>query len=56
VFEREPPTKVMIYKWYKLFDQTGCIFKGKSPEDDQSLKLRWIQIVRLDYLSRLEDN
>jgi hypothetical protein len=27
----EPPTKMLIYKWYKLFDQTGCICKGKSP-------------------------
>jgi hypothetical protein len=30
VFGSEMPTKMMIYKWYKLFDQTDCIFKGKS--------------------------
>jgi hypothetical protein len=30
-FGREPPTKISVYKWEKLFDQTGCIFKGKSP-------------------------
>jgi hypothetical protein len=31
VFGREPPTKMSIYKWYKLLDQTACICKGKGP-------------------------
>jgi hypothetical protein len=31
VFGREPPTKISIYKLYKLFHQTGCICKGESP-------------------------
>jgi hypothetical protein len=31
VFGREQATKISIYKWYKLFDQTGCICKEKSP-------------------------
>jgi hypothetical protein len=52
VFGREPPTKMSVYKWYKLFDQTGCICKGekgKAPRDDQSLNLRWIQFVQLSF-------
>jgi hypothetical protein len=26
---REPPTEMLICQWYELFDQTGCIYKGK---------------------------
>jgi hypothetical protein len=31
VFGREPPTKMSIYKWYRLFDQTGLTCEGRSP-------------------------
>jgi hypothetical protein len=30
VFGREPPTKMSIYKWCKLFDHTARIYKGRS--------------------------
>jgi hypothetical protein len=30
VFGREPPTKISIFKWYKLLGQTGCICEGRS--------------------------
>jgi hypothetical protein len=26
---KDLPTKMLIYKWYKMFDQTGCIHKGR---------------------------
>lgn len=32
VLGREPPTKMLTYKLYKLCDQTGGICNGKSPE------------------------
>jgi hypothetical protein len=48
IFEREPPTKMSICRWYKLIDQTAFA-KEKALKDDQSLKLRWIQFVRLSF-------
>lgn len=47
VFGREPATKMTIYKWYKLFVETGCICKGKTLGDSKSLKFRWTQFMHL---------
>jgi hypothetical protein len=30
-FGTEPPTKMAIYKWCKLFNEAGCICEGKCP-------------------------
>ena len=30
-FGREPPMKMPIYKWYKMFNEVHCICKEKNP-------------------------
>jgi hypothetical protein len=30
VFGREQPINVSVYKWYKLFQKSGCVCKGES--------------------------
>jgi hypothetical protein len=49
VFGREPATIMSIYMWHKLFDQTGCICKGKSP-GRRPVTEAWVDIVRAAFV------
>jgi hypothetical protein len=46
VFGKESPTRISIYKWYKLLITPASFIKEKSEEDGKLLKLWWVKLGR----------
>jgi hypothetical protein len=39
----------------KLFNGTGCIYKGEALEDDQSFESRWTKSERVSFVVRANE-